>query len=71
MPSEEKKTRSQRFHELMESISDESLDAIDAELEAERNDPNYQPKPVAWRDDPDPFGMDWKWAEPQDQDPPE
>ncbi len=54
------------FEERILSIDAQTLAAIDAELEAERNDPNYQPKPVAWRDDPDPFGMDWKWAEPED-----
>ena len=51
------KTRSERFHEALASISDEELAAIDAKLD----DPNYQPPEVEWRDDPDPFGMDWKW----------
>lgn len=37
------------------------LAEIDAELEAERNDPNFKPPQIAWRDDPDPFGTNWEW----------
>ena len=60
MPDE--KTRSERFHELMTGLSGEWLDA---DIDAKLKDPNFQPRAVELRDDPDPFGLDWTWAEPQ------
>src|SRR5690242_19893893 len=49
------------FEERILGISKERLDAIDAELEAERNDPDIRPSKVEWLDDPDPFDRDWDW----------
>ena len=42
-----------------------------AELEIELNDPNRVPREVKWLDDgPDPFGMNWEWAEPAEREEP-
>ncbi len=51
---------------IKEIIPDETCAKIDARL-ADPNDPVHTRK-VEWRDDPDPFGMDWKWAEPSEGD---
>jgi len=40
------------------------LDRI-AAIDPKLNAPSYRPEPVEWRDDPDPFGLDWEWAEPE------
>jgi hypothetical protein len=53
------------IEERILGISKERLDAADAELEAERNDPDFEPPAVEWLDDPDPFGMDWDWLLPR------
>ena len=53
------KSRHERLQEYLASISDERLDAIDARL-ADPNDP-VRTRKVEWRDDPDPFGMNWEW----------
>lgn len=74
--SQKKKSPAKRFQDppaqleqRILSISDEHLDAIDASIAAKRNDPNFQPRKVEWLDDgPDPFGMDWKWADPPQED---
>ena len=55
------------FEERILSLDAETLAAIDAELEAERNDHDARPREVEWLGDPDPFGLDWQWAEPSDQ----
>jgi len=34
-----------------------------ARHEAILADPNYQPREVQWRDDPDIMGIDWDWLE--------
>ena len=57
-------TRLERFHELMRDLTGEWLDVP---FNAQPNGSNQQREPVAWRGDPDPFGMDWKWAEPSEE----
>ena len=54
------KSRSQRFHELLDGFDEERI----AHLEALAADPNHTRPKVEWRDDPDPFGMDWAWEAP-------
>jgi hypothetical protein len=56
--------RSERLHELMRSFDSETLARLDAELEAKLNDRAGAARKVEWRDDPDPSGMNWEWAEP-------
>jgi hypothetical protein len=56
-----KKSRLEAIEERILGISKERLDAADAELAAERNDPDFEPPAVEWLDDPDPFGMGWGW----------
>jgi len=60
-------SRSERFHELMASLEGDWLDQpIDEKLK----DPDYRPREVEWRDDPDPLGMDWEWLYPPREGPP-
>ena len=54
------KTPSERFHELLDGFDEERI----AHLEALAADPNHTRPKVEWRDDPDPFGMDWVWEAP-------
>lgn len=51
------------FRKRLSSISDEVLARIDRNL----NDPNYDPGPVEWREDPDPLHQGWDWLEGDDE----
>lgn len=50
-------TPSERFHALLDGISEERLAAIDRKVK----DPSYGPPEPQLLDDPDPFGRDWDW----------
>jgi hypothetical protein len=49
------------FEEFMRGIDAETH----ARADALANDPNYRPPSADLLDDPDPFGMGWEWANPQ------
>ena len=61
--TQEPMTPSQRFHALLDGISDERL----AEIEMKVEDPDYVLPEVELRDDPDPFGMNWDWLPGDDE----
>ena len=65
MASERKKTRLEQFHELMQSLGGDWLDA-EFDAAAEVNDPSWRRERVVWSEAPDPFGMDWEWLTPKE-----
>ena len=54
-----------RLDDFVRGLPPEHFDELDAKIRAKHADPNYVPRRVEWREDPDPLDMDklCQWLE--------